>query len=149
MMNNNQFDPELRGKALEKPPTSFKDDQDIVRWVRQGLNKLEVVADTADPSYQLACFLAASSVVGPDENRIARMFGLPRLSVALWAKNLRRGGIWQGGFACREMWHDEECGLFSFILAMLVAEGLVETCGDDAGEPTYRVLGGLRFWQNN
>jgi hypothetical protein len=152
MTNNNPIDPELTGltgKALEKPPAFLNNDQDIKHWVRRALNKLEQGADAEDPSYQLACFLAASSVVGPDEDRIARMFGLSSQRVALWAENLRRGQIWQDGMVCCEVWHHDQWGFINFIMAMLLAEGLVERRVDDGEDARFGAIAGPQWWQNN
>ncbi|MCL4788433.1 MAG: hypothetical protein KJ070_16840, partial [Verrucomicrobia bacterium] len=76
MRTNSQLGLRLAGKALNKPPALFKNDQDIVRWVRRAVRKLEPGGCLEDPSFQLACRLAASSIVGPDEDRIVRMLGL-------------------------------------------------------------------------
>ena len=142
-------DPGLSGKALEKPPTSFNNDKDIARWVRLAVRKLEPGGCLEDPNFQLACLLAASSIVGPDEDRIVRMLGLRPHQVALWASNLRRGGIWQADKVCCGVWFEEQCGQVEFVAAMLVAEGLVESTLDDKGELMYRAVAGPLWWQHN
>ncbi|HTG59984.1 MAG TPA: hypothetical protein VMG63_11335 [Terriglobia bacterium] len=149
MKINNRIDPGLRGKALQKPPASFKDDREIARWARQATRELEPDTDAKDPNFHLACFLAASSIVGPDEARISRMLGLPSGRVAFWAENLRRAGIWQKGAVRCETWYDEKSGTTGFILAMLVAEGLVESRVDETGVAKYRAVAGREWWQNN
>ena len=149
MKINNRIGPGLRGKGLQKPSGVFKDDREIARWVRQAVRKLDPGADVKDPNFHLACFVAASSVVGADEARIATMLGLPSGCVGFWAANLRRGGIWQKSTVCCEKWYDEECGMISFVLAMLVSEGLVESRVDENGETQYRAIAGSEGWRNN
>ena len=149
MKINNRIDTGLRDNALQKSSAHFKNDHEIARWVRQTVRKLDPGADAEDQSFDLACFLAASSVVGPDESRIARMLGLPSGRAAFWATNLRRGGIWQESTVCCECWHDEASGMTSFVFAMLVAEGLVESRVDEMGKIQYRAIAGQEGWRNN
>jgi hypothetical protein len=149
MKINKRFGPRLRGKGLQKPSGVFKDDREIARWVRQAVRNLSPNTDVKDPNFHVACFLAASSVVGPDQARIARMLGLQSGLVAFWAENLRHGGIWQKCAVCYQKWYDQECGMISFVLAMMVAEGLVESRVDEAREAHYRVIAGPAWWRNN
>jgi hypothetical protein len=149
MRTNSQLGPRLAGKALEKPPAFFKNDLGIARWVRRAVRKIEPGGCVEDPSFQLACLLAASSVVGPDEDRIVRMLGLRPHQVALWTSNLRRGGIWKADTVCCGLWFDEQCGRIDFGAAMLVAEGLVESSVDETGEIIYRAVAGPVWWKKN
>ena len=149
MKTNNRIAPGLRGKGLQRPSCLFKDDGEIARWVRQAVRKLSPGTDAKHSDFHLACFLAASSIVGPDEARIAGMLGLSSGLVAFWTENLRRGGIWQKSTICCEKWYDEESGKTSFVLAMMVAEGLVESRVDEVGEAHYRALAGPAWWRNN
>ena len=149
MRTNSQLGPRLAGKALEKPPAFFNNDLGIARWVRRAVRKLEPGGCLEDPNFQLACLLAASSIVGPDEDRIVRMLGLRPHQVALWAANLRRGGIWQEDTVCCGLWFEEQCGQIEFVAAMLVAEGLVQSTVDDKGELMYRAVAGPLWWQHN
>ena len=111
--------------------------------------KMDPTAPVDGPGFQASCFLAASSFVGPDDQRIAGMLGLPLDRAAFWTANLRRGGIWREGVVCCESWFDEERGFVVFILAMLVAEGLLERKLNEVGEALYRCKAGPRWWQNN
>jgi hypothetical protein len=146
MRTNHRIAVGPQGKAFERPPASFKDEDEIARWVQHAVRKF---GSPNDPHYRLACFLAASSIVGPDPIRIARMLGLRLCHVALWAKNLWRSGIWQPGMVASESWHDKKCGFVSFILATLVADGLTERRLNENGEPVYRAIAGKPWWQNN
>jgi hypothetical protein len=145
---NDSIDTGLGNNALEKPPSNFKCDRDIARWVQRTMRKLEPACDD-DPNFQLACFVLASSIVGPHEDRILRMLEVRPLQAALWARNLRRGGIWQESAVRCQNWYDEQSGFTAFITALLVAEGLVESRVDDAGELQYRPVTGAEWWQNN
>jgi hypothetical protein len=112
------------------------------------MRKLEPGCDE-DPMFQLACFVLASSIVGPNEDRLVRMLEVRRHQAAMWASNLRRGGIWQESVVRCQNWYDEEYGFTAFIMALLVAEGLVESRVDEAGELQYRPVAGAEWWQNN
>jgi hypothetical protein len=149
MTRKTKIQRDLNGRAFEKPPAAFKDDKEIVQWVKEAATKLEPPGDDRDLTFQLACFLTASSIVGPHEDRIASILGIQSCQAAFWARNLRRNGLWHDGRVASESWHDEQNGLVHFILASLVADGLTETRLNDAGEIVYRTLGGREWWQNN
>lgn len=102
MKINSRIGPELGGEGLQKPTGVFKDDREIAQWVRKAVRKLAPSTDAKHPDFHLACFLTASSIIGPDEARIARMLGLQSGLVAFWAENLRRGCIWRKSEVCSE-----------------------------------------------
>jgi hypothetical protein len=106
---------------------------------------------TAEESqvFQLACFLAASSVVGPDSGRIAAMLGIPTNLAIGWARNLCANGVWQEGKVCDEDWFSAEHGDFSFVSDTLVAEGIVERYLNEDGIATYKPAPGSGVLDRN
>ncbi len=97
MKTRNAVDRLPKGKAFEKPRGVFANDQEIVQWAKPVITDLDPVAEAKAPELQLACFLTASSVVGSDDQRIARMLELPASSTRLWQK-----GRWNAASTTQE-----------------------------------------------
>ena len=128
---------------------NFNDDHEIASWVKQTFRELDPIAPDESASFRLTCFMLASSLVGPDEKRIANMLALPSNLTEQWAENLRRNGIWKGGKVCDERWFDEKSGLVGFFLDSLVAEGLIDRHVDGSGEAVYSAVPGRHWWDCN
>lgn len=113
-----------KGRAFKKPTArTFKNDAEIVAWTTD-----IVTREMEEPDSPLACFMVASTVVGPDERRLARMFHIDAFRAAEWAKNLRENGVWrQNGEVMDECWIRDDIGMASFCMDGLVALGLAET----------------------
>jgi hypothetical protein len=47
---------------------------------------------------------------------------------------------------CCEVWHDDQWGFVNFIMAMLLAEGLVERRVDDGEDARFRAMAGPQWW---
>lgn len=109
------------GRAFGKPDARmFRDDHDIACWVMDTAEEMGAADDL------LIYFMIASSVVGPDEQRLASMFHINPCEAKEWATNLRDNAIWQNGQVLNEDWFREDYGLQHFVLHVLAARGFIE-----------------------
>jgi hypothetical protein len=138
-----------RGKAFERPKQIFRDDREIAQWAKAVIRKMDPTTPEECQEFQLACFLAASSVVGPDSGRIATTLGIPTILAAGWAENLSRNGVWQEGRVRDGDWFKEEHGNFSFVSDTLVADEFVERSVNERGIATYKLAAGREWWDKN
>ena len=133
------------GKAFQKPagPAAFADDNERANWVLETVSKMDPGIFPNYQSFELACVLVASSIVGPYAERIAKMLDYPIELVSEWGKNLETNGIWRDGKVRDEGWFHPKSGYTGFIADSLVAQGLLEVIEDPAGgPPKYRARPG-------
>src|SRR6266566_248875 len=122
------------GKAFDRPPASFKDDGEIKQWVLNTITGFDPGPPPGNPYFQANCFVAASGIIGPDQQRIATILGISPDDTALWAANLRRNGVWKGSAVECERWYEENGGWGAFMWHTLAAIGKAGSSLNDAGE---------------
>ena len=119
----------------------FKNDNEIAVWINHTVNNMPWERDEDRKALEIAAVLIASNLIGPDEERIARMLGYRQSLVAAWAANLRRYGVWKkDGTVDDRCWFDPIAGFACLVADVLVAEGIVERkdCPNGTG-PIYTV----------
>jgi hypothetical protein len=84
--------------------------------VRQAILQFDATVHLQDPSAVLLCFVLASSIVGPDAERLAAMCEIPPSLAANWAANLRRNGVWKGDKVDCVPWYETKRGVSSFLV---------------------------------
>lgn len=97
---------------------------------------IELAGSDSDQEHiDAATLMVASTVYGPDPERLAGLTGLPEAFVARVATNLYNARIWHDDGRVHCNWLDEESGGMAFQLDLLVALGLLAVVPDaGAGE---------------
>jgi hypothetical protein len=118
------------GKAFERPNLeTFTNELQIGKWAMQIGAQLDAPSnpakgDMSQHHLQVVCFLIASSVIGADEHRIAKILGIDPRMAAFWAGNLRESGLWlPDGRILNDHWFREDGGRVVFLFDSLVASG--------------------------
>lgn len=81
-------------------------------------------------THRIAIALLGATHLGPNNEKVAKWSRQSRDKVRLWFNRLRYNGLFVGGKIPGE-WADPKTGIIAFHLAVMVANGLVQT--DRAG----------------
>lgn len=92
--------------------------------IKQVIREMDDRLDEGDPTFKTAVVLLASSVVGPDEDKIIEMTGYDAEFVHERAVRLRENRVWQDDGKVHCQWMNPEHGDTAFWCDVLVAEGL-------------------------